>query len=150
MGGPIRFYQSNHLRVIFFCIATGIPILVSAVSVFLWCVYEFTYTAKGKKAYGGKKKIVKKTVTRLVENIAAENPLRDCTPNPEATAYYRSKTTLSWADGWASMCRKRKWGWLWDKLGLLFIFTQRQLLGLLQPARSRGRSRQDANLAHSY
>lgn len=57
MGRPIRFYQSNHLRVIFFCIATGIPILVSAVSVYLWCVYEFTYTAKGKKAYGGKKNL---------------------------------------------------------------------------------------------
>lgn len=48
------------------------------------------------------------------------------------------------------MYRKRTWGWLWGKLGLLFIFTQRQLLGLLHPARSRGRSRQDANLVHGY
>lgn len=48
------------------------------------------------------------------------------------------------------MYRKRIRGWLWGKLGLLFIFTQRQLLGLLHPARSGGRSRQDANLVHSY
>lgn len=53
MGGPVRFYQSNHLRVIFSCTVTGIPTLVSAVSVYFCCVYEFTYTAKGKKAYGG-------------------------------------------------------------------------------------------------
>lgn len=53
MGRPIWFYQSNHLRVIFSYIVTGIPTLVSAVSVYFCCVYEFTYTAKGKKAYVG-------------------------------------------------------------------------------------------------
>lgn len=36
------------------------------------------------------------------------------------------------------------------QLGLLFCYTQRQLLSLLHPARSRGRNGQDTNLVHSY
>jgi len=109
MGGPVWFYQSNDLRVIFSCIATGIPTLVSAVPVYLLCVYEFSYTAKGKKAHGGEKIVIKiRTVTRLVENTAAETPLRDGTPNPEETAHYKNKTTLAQADGWVSMHRKKK------------------------------------------
>lgn len=138
MGGPIQFYQSNHLRVIFSCIANVVQCLfIFDVFICLLTQQKVRKLMKGKN-YNKKKRMVR----RLVWNIAAETPLRDHTPNPEVTAHCRSKTTLSWADGWVSVHRKRKSGWQWDRLGPLFIFTQRQLLSLLHPASSRGRSRQ--------
>lgn len=69
MGGPIQFYQSNHLRVIFSCITT----LVSAVSVYLCCVYSFTYTAKGKKAYERKKNNEKKNGNKACVKYCCKN-----------------------------------------------------------------------------
>lgn len=151
IGAPIQFYLSSHLRV------GNILLLLVYQLMYLQCLFIFDVfmnlltQQKVRNLIEGKNNNHKKRmVTRLVENIAAETPLRHHTPNPEATAHYRSKTTLSWTDGWVSRHRGRKWGWLWDKLGLLSVLTQRQLLSLLYPAGSRGRSRQEAKLAHSY
>lgn len=139
MGGPIRFYQSNHLRVIFSYIAAT---LVSAMSVYLWCVYSFTYTAKGKKAYERKKNNEKKNGNKACVKYCCRN-------SPEGS-YLKSWSNCTLPevkphshelmDGFPCTGKENVDG---DRirLGLPFIFTQRQLLNLHLPARSRGRNR---------